>query len=302
MPAAAVTVRDLELNAADLDLQRAADIYREHGCLVVRGLMNDHVAAVRDDILRCMDQAIAQLKRGEGEQQKVGWITPDGTLFIRAPRGFDRDWQVMVTSCRYTSSAALFRSAFEPKLVDIAATVLGEHVELFMDGQCLCKEPVGGHAKLLHQDASYFEHRYEGPMAVLCYAVPTDIQRGALHVVPGSHRLGMLDHVDTESHLGLDPATWTFDKALPVEGDAGDAIFFHVKTIHGSPANHSDGPRPVFIHRYRRADDYVVIAATDASMRKDKSAQIEQAKKENQCGFMVRGYREHHSREQADTQ
>ena len=69
----------------------------------------------------------------------------------------------------------------------------------------LCKEPAGGHPKLLHQDASYFEHKYEGPVGVLCYTIPTTVERGALHVVPGSHRLEILEHVDTESHLGLDP-------------------------------------------------------------------------------------------------
>ena len=35
------------------------------------------------------------------------------------------------------------------------------------EGQVLYKEPVGGHPKMLHQDASYFEHKYEGPCALL---------------------------------------------------------------------------------------------------------------------------------------
>src|SRR5262249_36064131 len=158
-------------------------------------------------------------------------------------------------------------------------------------GQCLYKEPCGGHPKLLHQDASYFEHKYEGPCAVLNYCVDTDLKKGALHVVPGSHKLGVLKHVDTFSHLGLDPSIWSFEKALPVEGKAGDAIFFHVNTIHGSPENHSTSPRPVFIHRYRRADDYVVVGATGTEARADAEKRATEAKKENQLGFMVRGCR-----------
>src|SRR5947208_3435670 len=83
-------------------------------------------------------------------------------------------------------------------------------------------------------------------VGALSYAVDTTLKNGALHVVPGSHKWGVMKHVDTSSHLGLDPKEWTFDKAVRIDGAAGDAIFFHVKTIHGSPENHSDKPRPVF--------------------------------------------------------
>ncbi|MEO6436112.1 MAG: mitomycin antibiotic biosynthesis protein, partial [Tepidisphaeraceae bacterium] len=56
-------------------------------------------------------------------------------------------------------------------------------------------------------------------------------------------------------------------------------------------SNFSKAPRPVMIHRYRRADDYVVIKATTADNRKSAADHVEQAKKENQQGFIVRGRR-----------
>ena len=158
-----------------------------------------------------------------------------------------------------------------------------------MDGQCLVKEPVGGHPKNLHQDGAYFEHKHEGPVAVLTYAVDTDLNNGALHVVPGSHKLGMLDHVDTESHLGLDPQDWPWERSVPVLGEAGDSIFFHVKTIHGSKPNYSDGPRPVFIHRYRRPDDFSINNAATAEKRKANAAHPPAQK--GAKGIMVRGRR-----------
>ncbi|NQU39264.1 MAG: phytanoyl-CoA dioxygenase family protein [Lentisphaerae bacterium] len=279
-----VSIKDIELAAEGLDPQQAAAIYKEQGCLVIRGLMKAYAPDIRRDIMARMEEAIALLDKAVKAEE--GWYTPDGTLFLPAPKGFVRDKQVMVTSCRYNTSAALFQSAMDGALLDIAEAVLGPDVELFMSGQCLCKEPAGGHPKMLHQDAAYFEHRYEGPMAVLTYAVDTNIERGALHVVPGSHKLGVLNHVDTESHLGLDLKQWPWEAAVPIEGEAGDAIFFHVKTIHGSKPNYSDVARPVFIHRYRAADDYVVLSGTSASNR----GEVE-ARKENQMGFMVRGFR-----------
>ena len=282
-------VNDLEVFAENLDARRAAAIYREHGALVVRGLMTPYIARIREDIDATAREAIAMLDHAR--QVPEGWLTPDRTLWLRAPKGFARDKQIMVLACGYKNSAAAFLSAVDSRCVDIVSEILGPDVELFMDGQCLYKEPVGGHAKHLHQDAAYFEHRFEGPVGVLNYCVGTDLTNGALHVVPGTHRLGVLDHIDTSSHLGLDEKQWPWERAVPIIGKAGDAIFFHVKTVHGSKSNFSNAPRPVMIHRYRRADDYVLIKATSTEKRKAAAADVEQAKKDNQQGFIVRGRR-----------
>ena len=251
--------------------------------------MAPYAERIRQDIEAAALEAIAAFP--QARQVPEGWLTPDGTLWLPVPKGFTRDKQIMVLACGYKNSAAAFLSAIDSKCVDIAAAILGPDVELFMDGQCLYKEPVGGHAKNLHQDAAYFEHRYEGPVGVLNYCVDTDLINGELHVIPGTHRLGVLDHIDTSSHLGLDETQWPWEKALPIVGRAGDAIFFHVKTVHGSKSNFSKASRPVMIHRYRRADDYVVITGTSTTNRKLAADRVEQAKKENQKGFIVRGRR-----------
>jgi hypothetical protein len=287
--AATVGVRDLEVFADRLVAARAAAIYKEHGCLVVRGLMKPYLAEIGRDIEETAACAIGLLDRAE--QIPEGWRTPDGTLFLPAPPGYHRDKQIMVLAVGYSTSAVFFRSAFDPKALDIVEAIVGPNVELFMGGQCLYKEPVGGHPKHLHQDSAYFEHRYDGPVGILSYVVDTDLVNGALHVVPGSHRMGQLRHVDTFSHLGLDEQEWPWERALPIVGEAGDSIFFHVRTIHGSKENHSEKPRPVFIHRYRRADDYIVISGTTTGNRAEAEKRAAQARKENQRGLMVRGFR-----------
>ena len=67
--------------------------------------------------------------------------------------------------------------------------------------------------------------------------------------------------------------------------------FFHVKTIHGSKQNMSDKSRPVFINRYRRTDDYVVIGGTTTTNRAEAEKRAAEAKKGTQRGLMVRGFR-----------
>ena len=282
-----VSVEQIEVFADDLDAARAAEIYQEHGCLVVRGLMKPYLAAMQRDLEASAQQALSLLD--QAKKIPEGWTTPDGTLWLPAPENFHRAQQIMVLGMGYTTSGAFVQSALDTKLLDIIEGIVGPDIELFMNGQCLYKEPVGGHPKHLHQDGAYFEHRFQGPVAILNYAVDTDLRNGALYVVPGSHRLGMLPHIDTFSHLGLDEDEWPWERALPICGAAGDSIFFHVKTIHGSQENHASSPRPVFIHRYRRPDDYVVIGATSAQNRAQAEKQTAQHKEQH--GWMVRGFR-----------
>lgn len=293
-----VTVSDIEVHADSLDVQRAAAIYKTHGCLVVRGLMKRWVPTLSEQI----DAVIAETIELIPEARKVteGWSTPNGSLLLPAPQGYHRDKQIMTLPINYRNSSAFFQSALDEKVLDVVEAALGPDIELFGEGQSLVKEPVGGHPKHLHQDAAYFEHRFEGPMATLNYVVDTDLNNGCLHVVPGSHKLEVLQHEDTFSHLGLNPDDWPWEKALPVEGKAGDTIFFHVKTIHGSKENHSQGNRPVFIHRYRRADDYIVVSGTTVENREAAAKQREQAKKDNQKGLMVRGFRRFDRERQAN--
>ncbi|MBV9864412.1 MAG: phytanoyl-CoA dioxygenase family protein [Abitibacteriaceae bacterium] len=284
-----VAVQDIEVCADDLDVQRAAQIYKEFGCLVVRGLTKPYLEQIQRDIEATAQQSIALLD--QARKVPEGWVTPDGTLFLPAPPGFKHDKQIMVLAVSYQTSAAFFQAAFDKRTVDIVEAIVGPNIELFMNGQCLYKEPVGGHPKHLHQDSAYFDHRFDGPVATLNYVVDTNLVNGALYVVPGSHRMGTLQHVDTFSHLGLNEQEWPWERALPIIGEAGDSIFFHYRTIHGSQENHSEQPRPVFINRYRRVDDYVVVGATTTENREEAEKRAAEARKGQQRGFMVRGFR-----------
>ena len=108
-----VAVEQLEVFADRLDVRQAAEIYNEHGCLVVRGLMKPYLAELQRDIEATAAQSIALLD--QAKKVPEGWTTPDGTLFLPAPPGYPRDKQIMVLAISYHTSAAFFRSAFDPK-------------------------------------------------------------------------------------------------------------------------------------------------------------------------------------------
>ena len=114
--------------------------------------------------------------------------------------------------------------------------------------------------------------------------------------MPGSHRLGHVPHVDTPSHLGVPADEWSFDDALRIDASAGDVVFFHVHTLHGSTPNRSPSPRPVYINRYLEASDFQIYFATDARMRERARAAYEEGKRDGRLppkerGYMVRGRR-----------
>ena len=63
---------------------KAASLFREHGCVVIRGLNNRWVGAINDAVRRTVEQSRRLEQLGRIERVPEGWVTPDGTLFIPA--------------------------------------------------------------------------------------------------------------------------------------------------------------------------------------------------------------------------
>jgi hypothetical protein len=270
-PAAANTadIADLEVQSSDPNLTaKAAEAFHRHGCVVIRGLNDRYVPQIRSAIEHTVEQSRRLESQGKIERVDEGWVTPDGTLFIPASHdgtageanrhrpvrelvrelgdapGVER--QIMVPAVDYQNSAALFQCANDSRVLDIVSAIFGaeDHpVELFGNGQLVYKEPQGGHIVSLHQDAAFFEFGGSGlsPIGTLNYCVDTTnaLGNGPLTVFPGSHRGGFIEHVDSASHLGLDPAHWQLENGISIDGKAGDSILFNQYMVHGSPPNHS---------------------------------------------------------------
>lgn len=316
---ATLGIKDLEMHSSDLkteaDFKEAARIYKEHGCLVVRGLNKEYVGRIQKDAEHVAKQSLSLLDRAEKIPE--GWLTPDGTLFIKANKeGFGRDKQIMVLGLDYFSSSALLDCARDKTTLGVLEQIIGPNIELFGKGQCLYKEPTGGFPKLLHQDNAYFEFLLDGPVGTLNYAVDTseELNNGPLYVVPGTHkhnpafsnRKGAYDgltndsayvkHVDTFSHLGLPEDEWSFEEAIPVNGKAGDTLFFHINCVHGSTPNFSSEARPTFINRYISPEDEQLIFATSEEMRENARKDLEEKKLQSNVakerGYMILGTRQ----------
>jgi hypothetical protein len=111
-----------------------------------------------------------------------------------------------------------------------------------------------------HQDWWCWEHpvsfRCEAAqVAVLCYLTPTDERRGALRLLPGSHRRSvplhtLLPEAHSQAADGLDPAHPAMSDQpgqLTFGLGAGDAVVIDYRLLHGTHPNHQPTRRDCLI-------------------------------------------------------
>lgn len=162
-------------------------------------------------------------------------------------------------------------------------------VEQMIDGPArivqtmyMAKRPEGGTGVALHQDTHYIRNEPNTLMACWIAFSPTGRDNGGLVVVPGSHKLGLLEagrvresaqHADWENQYpmkGPDGKEWTEtmtshdihtygpDDVEHLEVPAGGGVFFSSLTVHGSYANQTaDQPRLAFATHYVREGTWV---------------------------------------------
>ena len=130
-----------------------------------------------------------------------------------------------------------------------ASQLLGGAVRFWHD-QLFCKPAMHGGVVAWHQDYSYWTRTK--PMAHLTCWIGLDdstIDNGCVHYVPGSHRwdllpiTGLAGDMDAIQNV-LNAGQWQqFNRHVPVELKAGECVFHHPLTIHGSFENRTPNPR-----------------------------------------------------------
>lgn len=142
---------------------------------------------------------------------------------------------------------------WNPRFVMAASQLLGNVPVRFWHDQLFYKPAKKGGVVAWHQDYSYWTRTK--PVAHLtgwCSLDDSTLENGCLQYVPGSHRWGLLDKPDLAGDLMgimnyLTPQQQQDFKPVHVETKAGEAIFHHPLTLHGSGENKSDRPRRAFV-------------------------------------------------------
>ena len=150
--------------------------------------------------------------------------------------------------------ASLLRVAEDPRLLAVAAQLLGSQEVVQLLNQCHFKLPGDGVAFAWHQDSQnrhygtpdWTDVNGRGSFVQSILAVdPTPAESGPLEVYPGSCQAGHLGLSGDEAEIPFDPSQREV-LLLP----AGAVVFFGPYTIHGSGPNRSPRPRRVLINGY----------------------------------------------------
>jgi ectoine hydroxylase-related dioxygenase (phytanoyl-CoA dioxygenase family) len=142
---------------------------------------------------------------------------------------------------------------WNPRFVMAASQLLGNAPVRFWHDQLFYKPAKKGGVVAWHQDYSYWTRTK--PVAHLtcwCGLDNSTQENGCLQYVPGSQRWGLLDKPELAGNMMgimdyLTPQQQQEFKPIPVETKAGEAIFHHPLTLHGSGENKSARPRRAFV-------------------------------------------------------
>ncbi|MEY3733749.1 MAG: hypothetical protein RL347_1108 [Actinomycetota bacterium] len=207
---------------SDLITQQDIDAFHRDGALVVRGLFTpDEVSTIERGIERNLAEP--------GPMFKVA-SQPDD------PGRFVEDF------CNWSRIEEFRRVAFESRAADVAAALMSSDVRLFHD-HMLVKEPGTRQETPWHQDQPYYNVDGFNNCSMWAPVDPVAAE-STLEFVAGSHREGWLmprTFMDNQAKWfpegslrelpAIEADRGSFD-ILSWAMEPGDAVFFHMLTLH----------------------------------------------------------------------
>jgi hypothetical protein len=139
------------------------------------------------------------------------------------------------------------------QVTDLLVDIIGSRLDCFLS-QFIFKNP-GAWGQPWHQDSRYFPFDPARPIAGVWLAVtPATLENGCLHVLPGSHREPVHEHVPDRrpgANYGyVEIVDHDMTGSVPVLMDPGDLLLFDSHLMHRSTDNVSTGKRGAMVFHY----------------------------------------------------
>jgi ectoine hydroxylase-related dioxygenase (phytanoyl-CoA dioxygenase family) len=169
----------------------------------------------------------------------------------RAPKRFDRlhlffDWAHQIVT--------------HQALLDVVETILGGDI-LVYGTLVFCKQPHDLRYASWHQDSFYSGLHLTPSISAWIALTPSHPANGCMRMLPGSHKLGLLDHENLPDDPHLlnrrgERIKLDVDESLAVDVAlrAGQLSLHQSTIVHGSNPNTSGEPRIGFIVRFVTSD------------------------------------------------
>ncbi|GAC1442842.1 MAG: phytanoyl-CoA dioxygenase family protein [Chloroflexota bacterium] len=160
-------------------------------------------------------------------------------------------------------AAAFGRLIMDERLTSVAADCIGTQNVQLHHTKAFVKPPEKGSPFPMHQDRPFFPHEQDSMIAAIIHFDDAPLEKGCVRVVPGSHKLGSLEHESEGGwHLPLDH--YPLESSVPCPAEAGDVLFFSYLTIHGSGVNTSQEARTTLLVQMRDAADRQLTGGKEA--------------------------------------
>ena len=195
------------------------------------------------------DKIVIQLKNS-GEDINARWGSPL-TSHLE-----DDQSTILHTHNVQNYSSKMLKMIENKRLLDRIESLIGPNI-LLHHSKLFYKPPRNGAAFPLHQDWSYFPTEKHTMIAAVIHLTDTTETMGCIRLIPKSHKLGLIKKSDGHQYTKKIHSKYKLENATPITTNAGDVLFFHPFTLHGSMPNISNKPRKTILIQVYSGNDRV---------------------------------------------
>ena len=153
----------------------------------------------------------------------------------------------------HESSRWLYDICMDSRILDYVEGLLGPDFFCWAS-HFFTKAPHTPQSVPWHQDAHYWPLYPHNPVTVWIAFAETNEENGAMRIIPGTHKAGLIKHIDARENSSLrfelDSGTYREDQAVSLNLQPGSISIHDDALVHGSPPNLSDRWRIGFTIRY----------------------------------------------------
>lgn len=233
----------MKLSALELELEQ----FQRDGYLVCRNMATPDA---RERLLTVVHEQLHTITPPVEYEAEVGY--PGAPASLDAPGGRT----IRRLRGAYHRHECFRAWAEDPRIVTRLEQIFNEPVRLTLaHHNCvMTKHPQYGTATGWHRDIRYWSFARNDLVTVWLALGREKAANGALHIIPGSHRLEIGKHqLDELDFLRPDVAEnqTLFAQGITVELEPGDVLFFHSGLFHAANRNDSDAMKISVVFAYR---------------------------------------------------
>lgn len=216
-----------------VDNEQQCKFERDGFFILERAVPLEHLANLRDEAKRFMDDLDAQMER-------------DGVTSIGITHYKNRYF----ISNGFKKSRKLRDFLFSDLMADVCAATLGEDAYMFNE-QFVVKAAEKGMHFGWHQDSGYIGHDHKPYLSCWCALDDMRIENGTVYILPYD-RAGTRDWVRHSQEEGTNDLIGYRgdDPGIPAIVPAGSMVVFSSTSFHRSGANETEQMRRVYLAQY----------------------------------------------------